>query len=290
MIKEIRYCKCGCGSIVQKNYKKGHGRKGKKNSPEHNKALIEYNKNKILTDKQLETLRFYNINRIHTEETKKKMSETAKEKGFGKWMLGKTLSDETKNKISKKLKGHIKTEYTKRKISLSKMGDKNGMFGKTHSDEYKEKLRLTMDKFTKNAHSPESIKKMRLTKMGQKASDETRKKMRISKINYIREKNGGVCPMHNKKACEYFDDLSKINNWKLQHALNGGEFYISSLGYFVDAYDIKNNIIIEYDEPLHYDSKGNLKVKDIVRQNEIIEKLKCRFFRYNEKKNELYEI
>ena len=62
------------------------------------------------------------------------------------------------------------------------------------------------------------------------------------------------------------------------------------MGYFIDAYDIENNIVIEYDESLHYDSKGNLKNKDIIRQNEIKEKLKCKFFRYNENKNELYEI
>ncbi len=44
------------------------------------------------------------------------------------------------------------------------------------------------------------------------------------------------------------------------------------------------------DEPLHYDKNGNLKNKDIIRQNEIKEKLKCKFFRYNENKNYLYEI
>ena len=52
----------------------------------------------------------------------------------------------------------------------------------------------------------------------------------------------------------------------------------------------KNNIVIEYDEKLHYNKDGSLKEKDIIRQNEIINELKCRFFRYNEIKNELYEI
>ena len=218
------------------------------------------------------------------------MSKIAKEKGFGLWMKDRKMSDNTKNKIRKKLKYNIKTDETKKRISLSKLGEKNGMFGKTHSDKYKEKLKTLIENVRENSHSPDAIEKRRIKAIGRKASNETRKKMRISKINYIKEKNGGICPMHNQKACEYFDKLSKINNWKLQHALNGGEFYISELGYFIDAYDIENNIVIEYDESLHYDSKGNLKNKDIIRQNEIKEKLKCKFFRYNENKNELYEI
>ena len=37
-------------------------------------------------------------------------------------------------------------------------------------------------------------------------------------------------------------------------------------------------------------SKGCLKNKDVDRQQQIIEKLKCKFFRYNETKNELYEV
>lgn len=60
---------------------------------------------------------------------------------------------------------------------------------------------------------------------GKKCSEEHKRKMRISKINHIYNKNGGICPMHN-----------------------------------------------------------------IIRQNEIINKLNCAFYRYNEKKGELYEI
>lgn len=285
---KIKYCKCGCGEIVQKNYKRGHGRKGRKNSTEHNQAIIKYNKNKIVTEETKKKSSQSHLNKKHTEETKKKMSKISIEKGFGKWMLGKTPSGDTRNKISNKLKGLKRTEETKKNISLSKIGDKNGFYGKTHSDEYKEKLRNTIN--LKNSHTPESIEKMRAKKMGQKTSEETKRKMRISKIEYIKNKNGGCCPMHNINACKYFDDLSKINGWELQHALNGGEFYLSELGYFVDAYDTTNNIVIEYDEPLHYDNKGNLKSKDVIRQNQIIKKLKCKFFRYNEKKKELYEV
>lgn len=46
---------------------------------------------------------------------------------------------------------------------------------------------------------------------------------------------------------------------------------------------------MEWDEKRHYNPDGSLKEKDIVRMNRIKDFLKCRFFRYNEKTNELKE-
>ena len=93
---------------------------------------------------------------------------------------------------------------------------------------------------------------------------------------------------YNPKSLEYFDKLNIENDWSLQHALNGGEVKI--LNYFVDAYDKERNIVVEYDESYHYDKQGNLKQKDVLRQQRIITHLGCKFFRYNEKTKELYEI
>jgi hypothetical protein len=108
--------------------------------------------------------------------------------------------------------------------------------------------------------------------------------LRIRKPTYI----SLVGPNYNPIACQYFDELNISNNWSLRHALNGGE--IELLGYFLDAYDKERNIVVEYDEPRHYDKFGNLKQKDVLRQQNIITHLGCRFFRYNEKTKELYEI
>ena len=60
----------------------------------------------------------------------------------------------------------------------------------------------------------------------------------------------------------------------------------------VDGYDKEKNIVFEYDEKRHYKDVYNniLKDKDINRQNEIIAKLGCRFFRYNETIDLLYEV
>ena len=290
MIKEINICKCGCGNLCKQTYLKGHGRRSRRNSVEHNKKISESNSGKKRNDDIKQKMREMSLGRKHTEETKIKISKTAKEKGFGLWMIGKKASDETKAKLSKIKMGHTVSEDTRKKISLANSGEKNGFYGKTHSDTYKTILRENISVVRKNVHTPQANEKRRLSVIGKKTSAETKRKMRISIIKFIKNKNGSICPMHNINACKYLDNLSKNKNWDLQHALNGGEFYISELGYFVDGYDLNKNIVVEYDEPLHYDRNGMLKNKDIIRQNEIINHLRCQFFRYNEKKGILYEI
>ena len=66
----------------------------------------------------------------------------------------------------------------------------------------------------------------------------------------------------------------------MQHALNGGE--INVVGYYLDAYDKDNNIVVEYDEKHHFNKDGTLKNKDIKRMNEIMNNLNCKFFRFND--------
>ena len=88
-----------------------------------------------------------------------------------------------------------------------------------------------------------------------------------------------IYPRYSKKACEFFDWLNKNTNFKGQHAKNGKEFHIKELGYFVDYYDSDANIVMEYDEPYHFDSKGNLRERDIKRMKEIINHLNCGFIR-----------
>jgi hypothetical protein len=290
-MEENNLCKCGCGGYCKMNYIKGHGRKNKPCSEEHKRKIGESNSGKVRTDEVKAKMSEINKGKIVSEETKEKLSKIAKEKGFGLWMIGRKLSEEAKRKGSESRMGHITTEETKRKISEANSGEKNGMYGKTHSDEYKEKLRENAHNLRKNAHTPEANEKNRQKHLGKKLSEETKRKMRIAAINHINEKNGGVCTMHNVDGCKFLDELSIEKGWNLQHALNGGEFYISELGYFVDGYDKEKNIVVEYDEPLHYlKTTGELKQKDIKRQNQIIEHLKCKFYRYNEMKGILYEV
>lgn len=126
---------------------------------------------------------------------------------------------------------------------------------------------------------------------GKPHTEETKEKMRNIMIEYIKRNGNGQFGQHYSiKGCNYIDKLNKEKHWNLQHALNGGEKQVG--GYFLDGYDEDLNIAFEYDEKLHYSDvyKNKLKEKDLKRQKYIIEKLGCRFFRYNEVLNLLYEV
>lgn len=83
-------------------------------------------------------------------------------------------------------------------------------------------------------------------------------------------------PGFNINACEIFDKINETFGWNGVHALNGGEHKV--LSYFVDYYEPKLNLVIEYDEKYHKYHKE----KDIVRQEKIVEQLKCDFIRVQE--------
>ena len=110
--------------------------------------------------------------------------------------------------------------------------------------------------------------------------------LRKAKIKWLIN-NGFIFPVFNRKACEYLDNLGKEKGWNLQHALNGGEYYIEALGYWVDGYDKKRNIVVEYDDPFH--NKPLRMLKDENRMKEIKRYLQCQFYRYSVTKDELKE-
>lgn len=140
--------------------------------------------------------------------------------------------------------------------------------------EVSEETRIKIGNGWRGKHLPESMKE----------------KQRIGFYNYKSKLHGKFNCSYNPKACIYIDNLNKQNNWKLQHAENGGEQFIC--GYFVDGYDKELNIVFEYDEPTHYKNvnKSILKDKDLQRQQNIINYLGCEFWRYNEKIDLLYKI
>ena len=143
--------------------------------------------------------------------------------------------------------------------------------GITHSRRIKEGL-ITAS-FTNKKHKKETIEKIR-----------------ISTIDYLKNTYGSNIARYSVKGCRYIDNLNEKMNWNLQHAENGGEIQIA--GYFLDGYDKDLNIVFEYDEPYHYKDKENniLNDADIERQNYIIEKINCKFYRYNEYLDLLYQV
>ena len=134
----MNICMCGCGELVEKNYKRGHARRGKKNTTKHNAAIARANKGKVNNPESIKKClqtkleKYGNFN--HSIETKTKISNTAKERGIGKWMLGRIPSAETRDKISNSLKGHTTSEDTRKKIGDKNRGLKNGMYGKSQRD------------------------------------------------------------------------------------------------------------------------------------------------------------
>jgi hypothetical protein len=73
-----------------------------------------------------------------------------------------------------------------------------------------------------------------------------------------------------------------------QHALNGGEYHIKELGYWIDGYDKHQNVVIEYDEYNHWHRKN--RIKDENRRKEIIDFLKCKFILITEGVGNTYGI
>lgn len=126
--------------------------------------------------------------------------------------------------------------------------------------------------------------------LGKPLSEETKRKIRQSTVKYLLNVKLSR-PRYNKSAIPILEQIAKEHNWNIQHAENGGEFY-TGIGYFVDAYDKEKNIVLEYDEPVHYvDAENNiLREKDLKRQKEIIEHLHCEYWRYNEKTKCLWKV
>ncbi len=182
--------------------------------------------------------------------------------------LGKLLSKEQKKKIglaNKGLKHDPMSLEQRKKISKNKMGQEPWNKNKKMSKEYCK----IMSKYHK-------IIIENCIRGGKKGG-------RISIIRRIEKENGQICPNYNRKACSFFDQLNKNYNLNGMHALNKKELHIKKLGYFVDYYEPNLNLIIEWDEEyLHYDINGNLKLKDIQREKEIKEHLKCYFLRIKE--------
>ena len=122
--------------------------------------------------------------------------------------------------------------------------------------------------------------------IGVKHTSETKQKMRVSTINYIEKikLNGGqISPNYNLNSISIIEQKAKeLGIFDLQHAENGGEYYIKELGYWIDGYSKEKNVVIEYDEKHHFDETGNLRERDVVRQAEIEKLLGCKFIRIKE--------
>ena len=255
-------CKYGCGQVGKYTTKNGEFCC----SYSWNKCPVNKKRNKGFSGKEhspetKEKIRQSktgknnpNYGKSHSEDWKRKISKTMK--GKTTWNKGKKLSEEYKKKISETLKGREFTEEHKRKISESLRKLEPGILA---------------------------------TFKGKRHTKETKRKMRLNAIKRCEDKYGRACPNYNQNACKIIDEYGKKHEYNFQHAENGGEFHIKELVYWVDGYDKEKNVVIEVDEKDHFNRNGNLKEKDVQRQKEIADFLKCKFIRIKLETGEVYQ-
>jgi hypothetical protein len=109
------------GTLVPDGYNLREGGGNGKPSEESKRKMSEAR----LGDKN------YMYGKIHTDETKQKISEVH---------IGKTLSEEHKKKLGKARMGKTHTEETKQRMREAQLGEKHPRYGKIHTGETKQKM------------------------------------------------------------------------------------------------------------------------------------------------------
>lgn len=194
------------------------------------------------------------------------------------------------------------SDEQKKKLSIIKLGKKRTAdsilkqkeYYKIHNHHNKgkpisEEQKLKISKSLKGRTSPFKGKKMTteqrlrcsLSQIGNKHSDESKRKNRIASICH-RKKMGITSTNIDKKSPLFFYLINILGE---QHGYCFDKNYeIQQLGYFLDGYDKHNKIVLEYDSCYH--ERPKQKEKDKIRENEIIKFLKPNeFWRYSEKYN-----
>jgi len=153
--------------------------------------------------------------------------------------------EETKQKIREKRKLQVITEETRQKLSKSSKGRKYPPI----TEETRQKMSISHQGKTSN-------------RKGIKLSEETKCKCRIAHINRL---NRLGLKSENKDfgADNFFKKINEVGLYNFQQ-----EYYIKDLGYWVDGFDEKNRIILEYDTKYH--KKPSQKIRDEIRQNNIM--------------------
>jgi len=141
--------------------------------------------------------------------------------------VGKTLSEDAKRRIAKSVKQNALTNPN------------YGMRGKHHSDDFQ---------------------------FGRRYSDETKQKMRLSKIRYSIESGWDGQATLGRQEKELLDKQEQLDNCKILR-----QFHIE--GYIVDGYCPETNTVYEVYEPFH---ERQIE-KDRQRQQRIQDKLECKF-------------
>lgn len=143
--------------------------------------------------------------------------------------------------------------------------------GKNHSNYHKHLSEKTKNRIA-TAHKKENLTYEQIVNYRRGAVKRIERQRLLS--------NGKLGKNYNINACKFFDRLNLDRGWDGQHALNKGERAVYELGYFLDYYEPSQNIVIEWDE--NYHRKEKQKIRDELKQKEVTELLKCKFYRIRE--------
>lgn len=256
----------------------------------YNKHHTQSTKANMSLNRQGEKNPFYGKTHSNESKIKQRDIKIGKYLGENNPMYGKTYFDVWVENYGVDIAIKKLAEKSK-KNSYSVSGNKNPMYGKSIIDIWTEKYgeEIANEKHSqwinnikaalllKYRDNEELKEKISLSLKGRIFSNDHKLKLRLSSIEYVKRKlelNGNkLVPYFNIYACQLLDEISALKKINIQHALNGGEFFISELGYWVDGYDQKNNVVYEYYEKEHKTKKQ----RDRIRQNEIQKYLKCDF-------------
>lgn len=133
------------------------------------------------------------------------------------------------------------------KTGLSRPGELNPMFGTSYLQKWIDQYGLE-----EATHRNNELTKLKVQFNGE--------------INY------------NKSAIVIIEQYGTENGYKFRHAENHPEKEFQCGKYFADGYDEERNVWLEYDEKFHF-VQGKLRDKDKIRQEFIVNALKCKFIR-----------
>ena len=171
-------------------------------------------------------------------------------------------------------------EYNKKRGNIGKL---NGNYGSSY-------YKVWIEKYGRDvADSMNFELSKRKARYGADNGNYRRKKRpeeleRMRKSAIERVKRDGAPHFYNPNSIPIIEQYGKENGYTFQHAENGGEYQVPNTTFFVDGFDIKNNVVIEYDEPHHF-RKDELHSKDVWRMNLIISQLNCKFVRIDYRGN-----
>lgn len=173
--------------------------------------------------------------------------------------------------------GRKHSEKTIEKLRIMNSGKNNPNYGKIRSLETRRKISISQ---IGRKATLRSRKNMSIAHLGMRQSLESKRKISkgmrlvaIERTKKLKFNGHQVIPSWNPTACQKIDEYGKQYGYNFQHAMNGGEFFIEELGYWVDGYDKGRNTVIEYYEK-HHDRQVQ---KDFERETEICNHLSCDF-------------